>query len=1112
MLPKQTIDIPFTGSLDESSNKVILPPGQFNTFKDCVTTKRGAIQARPAFQKLGTIDTYPARLIGHDGQVLALDTDYQDPALLVHGGGSDWRRIGFYPSVTNERITRLRRAQATVRDADFAPGNSYDVLAFRDEVAGGNKLRVVITNRATGVSNASTIVSDSGDASNIRCTKGAIGSYLLVTWRVAGSLRFVRVNTDTGVRDSVANLVTDSFDWVGDYVWAHDIAAIPGTNNYVVAYQKSGVGGRVIKIESNGNILATGGPSASVSSSTAIAVGSTGVVYMTANYDGAQRWYVLGEDLSIEVNALAITGFATSSVTHAGICYVGDEACIVTIGTHWIRADRYGTFSDSYQTSESEAFISKPFTRDYNGRAYVYLCRNNTHHLVELQTSPLAGEAAIRPVTNAAYQVAADPTTWNSYKMQTVTATETGAVCALPVHLMVQTSSTGDVSDLDEDTLVGFDQLNITWADPHVGQTAVVDGVLHISGGLLCEYDGRSIYENCFVDEPRVQWIEKTSGGVPSPGVSHGWIEVWDWWDAKGRRHQSHPSFPALLTPEPSTLGTLTYSGPGGILIDVDLETNAPTIGMTLKVMTTVGGSYEVARIAWSFDDGVTYSASVPVAPIVALTEYRTGEQYNTGSEVGVRLSCTDGSSAILNLGETWRATQPDADKYVLRYNYDQMTLRREIDGKVACSLYYTGPNGRIYYRAYPFEDYYSKTAYDTLDASISTGLINVLNSIHWGAQLHSYRAEAQTHQQMLYSAPDGSGELPNDAIHGGCTHLVTHGDRLFAASAEFPTRLRYSKPAIPGVPVSFPEGFELDIGERITGLASIGGTLVVFSGRAIFVVYGDGPDATGGGGSFTIPQRLPTEHGCIDARSIAVFEGGVLFRSQRGIMLLDRKYSVQFIGAPVSDKLTYTTTILGVTVIAYLEQVRFMTNSDAGRWLVFDYSDATPRWYVWTHATGITPRATLPTGSHWFLTDEGELWNENPTYAYDNNDLELWRTPSISTGWIHLGKLANFKRLWRVALTCERHNAHGLRFYYQTTEGDTEQVDWTSTDLAATVNSETVVPIVWHIKNQQARAWRFGISALPPIDNGTTVAPMFSWHGLSLQIGVKEQVRKGRV
>ncbi len=87
-----------------------------------------------------------------------------------------------------------------------------------------------------------------------------------------------------------------------------------------------------------------------------------------------------------------------------------------------------------------------------------------------------------------------------------------------------------------------------------------------------------------------------------------------------------------------------------------------------------------------------------------------------------------------------------------------------------------------------------------------------------------------------------------------------------------------------------------------ITGLVSMDGRLFVFKRDGVFVVDGDGP-AEGGvaGNEFSPPQRLATEYGCVDHRSIVVTTDGIFYRSPRGIELLTRSLQVRWIGDMVN-------------------------------------------------------------------------------------------------------------------------------------------------------------------------------------------------------------------
>src|SRR5690606_35587179 len=108
-----------------------------------------------------------------------------------------------------------------------------------------------------------------------------------------------------------------------------------------------------------------------------------------------------------------------------------------------------------------------------------------------------------------------------------------------------------------------------------------------------------------------------------------------------------------------------------------------------------------------------------------------------------------------------------------------------------------------------------------------------------------------------------------------------------------------------------------------------------------IFFVEGPGPAAARelGQGGFTQPQLLRGDVGCLSPDSIGYTPVGVLFQSSKGIHLLGRDRSVQYIGAPVeryTDPARLGQRVVATTLIEYRHEIRLLMSS--GESLIYDY------------------------------------------------------------------------------------------------------------------------------------------------------------------------------
>lgn len=130
-----------------------------------------------------------------------------------------------------------------------------------------------------------------------------------------------------------------------------------------------------------------------------------------------------------------------------------------------------------------------------------------------------------------------------------------------------------------------------------------------------------------------------------------------------------------------------------------------------------------------------------------------------------------------------------------------------------------------------------------------------------------------------------------------------------------------------------------------ITGLAVQDGTLFIFKRSEVYATSGDAPSDNGASGGLGTPRRLASDVGCIDPRSIVLCADGIFFQSARGIEILSRAQSVDWIGEKVSQTTTSYPVCTGATLEPLQSIVRFeMAASETanvvggnGRTLVYD-------------------------------------------------------------------------------------------------------------------------------------------------------------------------------
>ncbi len=148
------------------------------------------------------------------------------------------------------------------------------------------------------------------------------------------------------------------------------------------------------------------------------------------------------------------------------------------------------------------------------------------------------------------------------------------------------------------------------------------------------------------------------------------------------------------------------------------------------------------------------------------------------------------------------------------------------------------------------------------------------------------------------------AGGVLENAAPPAARFVVRTRDRVWAGLLDYTARVQSSKFIRPteGVHWSNADQFFVDIPQAVTGLATMDDVLVVFCENNIYLVHGEGPSDLGVG-AYSPPQRIPSDVGCVQARSIVSDANGIYFMSRRGIEIMSRGFSAPvFIGDAVRD------------------------------------------------------------------------------------------------------------------------------------------------------------------------------------------------------------------
>ena len=335
--------------------------------------------------------------------------------------------------------------------------------------------------------------------------------------------------------------------------------------------------------------------------------------------------------------------------------------------------------------------------------------------------------------------------------------------------------------------------------------------------------------------------------------------------------------------------------------------------------------------------------------------------------------------------------------------------------------------------------------------------------------------------QELLYTV---GGVMENDLVPGGSC-IVAHRDRLWVGGGYEPQRIYYSKPHEPGRPAEFNLAFYVDIPgtERVTALASMAGSLLVFTRSRIYLVTGEGPNNAGQGGQFRI-EIANDNVGCDDPRTVVTTPRGVAFRGPRHIMLMTPALDLVAIGTAVDAETQEFDEVAEAVLLRDRNLVAFYVAKNDGAQtaiLVWNYAQGElGEWTRWSILN--TGQKTLAMGSisdrlliGW---DDGSTWLEDDTSYVDPDGAGFDFRMQVETNWINLGKLQDFGRCSYFYMLAEYVGEHDWDVSYALNYKPSFSTAVTIDD--ADLNN-TPEQIRFKPRNQKCESIRFRLTERPP-------------------------------
>lgn len=398
-------------------------------------------------------------------------------------------------------------------------------------------------------------------------------------------------------------------------------------------------------------------------------------------------------------------------------------------------------------------------------------------------------------------------------------------------------------------------------------------------------------------------------------------------------------------------------------------------------------------------------------------------------------------------------------------------TLRVTNKQEVTVTVYRTTANGSFFFRidtlriapgAYPINN------------SVVTDAITVVDGI----------ADTQlAGNQQLYT----EGEVENIAPPGGSS-ITNFKSRAILLPFDAANSFWYSKQIIPGSPVEFTDSFieNVDsVGGSIIAAAPMDDKLIIYKAKTIYYMVGSGPAASGANNDFSEPLLITTDCGCEDKASIISMPLGHMFKSEKGIYLLDRSLQASYIGADVDDYNAYS--VLSSKLIADNNQVLFSLSS--GDTLMYDYFYK--QWSVNPSMNTISD--CIHNSAHTYLKSTGAVFQQTPGVYFDGASPVLLQ---FTTGWLNVAGLQGFIRAYHFYFLAQFKSPHTLTFniYY----------DYDETVAQTTVITPTSAEGLeqWRVFLTKQKCEAFKINLVEAYVSGSGEG--LSMSGLDLVVGLK--------
>jgi hypothetical protein len=343
------------------------------------------------------------------------------------------------------------------------------------------------------------------------------------------------------------------------------------------------------------------------------------------------------------------------------------------------------------------------------------------------------------------------------------------------------------------------------------------------------------------------------------------------------------------------------------------------------------------------------------------------------------------------------------------------------------------------------------------------------------------------TKAQTLYTTGD---VLQNDPAPSA-VFCFSGGNRIFLGGLEEKDEIAYSKQQLFGESVNFSDLFRIRVSSGslsdktpISAGGYMDGKIVIFRNQSIYFSQGDGPNEVGIG-DFSNPEIISSDVGCTDPKSVLNTPMGLMFKSRKGIYLLDRGMTVQYIGAPVEDFNSYN--VVASSLSDKYNEARFYLSN--GVCLVYNYLFQT-----WSSITNQT-------------SFDSDIWQGLPVVIRGNavyketenfyKDDTTYYSMKFVSPWLKLGNLQGYQRVYQLWILGDYKSAHTLKCKVYVDYDDSVFEEYS---LVYNSSSSPQYQFQISLPIQKVESMKFEIYDASQSGNGES----FDLSGIQVEVGMK--------